>query len=324
MPFSGKFIAPSILFFAAIVIYSCSKDNSVDSNSLSNTISKVESDRNLNPQAIGNALVEMSGGSVDDVLENIESALNETYSYGDQSVMNIEESESEISIPISGGIITQEQAATIYTAAKNTWADAYDASEGENKKAFLLDIERLENENPNVLSLKIRSSICEPQETGAASPCDNATFSNTKPYHVVKPFTPDKTKRYAQDYLTNKLNQKINNNPCVVFEKPIFIPFVPEILISKPGVLNSTQMGDTYCELWNLINQNFATFMNDPVNKLKYRGYSLASVMVTSQATLCTNCPNPAKLQVKGITIAKKKVISPCNPSEPKSPPIRD
>lgn len=267
----------------------------------------------------------MSGGSVDDVLDNIESSLNETYSFGDQSVMNIEETESEITFPISNGVITSEQAASIYTAAKDVWADAYAASEGENKKAFLLDVERLENENPNVLSLKIRSSICEPQETGAVSPCDDVTFSNTKPYQIVKPSKPDKTKWYAQDFLTRKLNTKINNNPCVVFEKVTKVPIVPPISISIPGgPMNSTQMGETYCDFLKRLNKAFEDFMNDPVNKIKYRGYTLASVIVESQVTTCTDCPNIPKLVIKGFTIGKKKILSPCNPNAPKSPPIRE
>ncbi len=322
MPFSGKFIVPIVLFFATMVIYSCSKDNSVDSSTLN---SKVAYNQNLtNPLAIENALVEMSGGIVDDVLDNIESSLNETYSYGDQSVMNIEETESEISIPISGGGITQEQAASIYTAAKNSWADAYSAFDGENKKAFLLDIERLENENPNEVSLKIRSSICEPQEIGAVSPCDDVTFSNTKPYNVVKTSKPDKSKWYAQDFLTSKLNKKINNNPCVVFEKLTLIPIKPEISLSKPGgVLNSTQMGDTYCDLLSQLNKAFEAFMNDPVNKIKYRGYTLASVVVISRVTTCTDCPNTPKLVITGFSIGKKKNLSPCD-TNPKMPPVKE
>lgn len=281
------------LIILGLLIVACGKD-ALLSDKPTTEQSKIAVKQHFNDLNTVNALVNLQGGNIDEVLEQIEDALNESHAYPDQSIGEISVSETEFTVPNN---CTDIEAAAIYENALSLWSDTYQNFDGENPQAILIDLEKLEEPAENGdTRVKVSALVGEAQENEALSPCDNVTFP-TGTYEFKKPSTnPSITKKYAGDKMTGKLSTKLNNNPCLYYTKTKDFPLsaLQNTLFTGKATLNNTEMEDFYCQILALLQS-----LNLPA------GYAIQSVVVNSDIAIVGNKSNGAFLISVKIGIPK-------------------
>jgi hypothetical protein len=304
----------SFLVFVSLfsLLMACNKEALVSNEKpLTETSKAVKKPNVFDPGAL--SLEGYTGDNIEENLESVEELLNATYCYPDQSIGAINTVETEFTItPENGSYLTETEAEILYANALSVLSEAYYDFEWDNPQSILVDIERVETSDPSEVKVTVSAQVGEPNEEAVAPPpCENSTFVQGN-YELYKPKPPLKTKRYASDFMTRKLNSKINNNPCVYYamEKPLtgLTSEQKRIQVSdlNGGVLTAQQMKDYYC----LILERIQSY---PIPE----GYQIASVVITSDIALC-QCGGVFYINV---TIAKPRIKSPCDPNGPKNVP---
>jgi hypothetical protein len=286
---------------ATLLIVACGKEVFL-SNNVSNEQSKLVAKHNFTDLTTVNVLQNLQGGSIDDVLENIENALNEAHAYPDQSIGEISVSESVITVPNN---CSDEDAATIYQNALSLWSDTYQNFESENPQSILIDLEKQDEiaENGDAI-VKISAFVGEAQANEALSPCDNVTFPEAN-YTFLKSQSNKTTKPYAGGKMTAKLNSKLRNNPCLYFEETqeyTLLSASEKQLLTGKTSLNKADMEYFYCQILTLLQG-----LDLPA------GFQVQSVVVNSDIAIIGNKAN-GTFFISSIKIGIPKFRTPpCN-----------
>jgi hypothetical protein len=296
---SALFLALGLLTFVA-----CKKEENNNSKEESNA-SLIEQNRiavkkHLLNSTTVQSLRNLQGGSIDDVLQNVENVLNLAHGYADQSIGEISVTEAEFTVPNN---CSNTEAEAIYENALSLWSNAYQSFNGENRQAILIDLEKLDQPAENGdARVKVSAWVGASQEDQALPPCNGVTFS-TGTYELYKPSAAN-IKWYAGNAITIKLNAKLYKNSCAYYENTKEFPWTSEnrtIQVSGKRKLNEIEMVDYYCQILTFIQG-----LNLPT------GYSIQSVDITSDILVSPN-PN-GKFDIKSVKIGILKYKTPpCN-----------